>query len=200
MDQHRIRNIYEKHGYTGGVEDYVPEPLVIKFPTPSARLKWHVDARGSLIEVWRRSWGAHIIDDGVWHVSGRRDPGHVDQAYISTTRPGVIKGWHAHTRQTDRFVCVRGSVLVALCDLTSNLDPFHWKVSEVVLDAHKSPRVLTVPPGYAHGWMALDHADGDAWILNLCSHEYDGTDEFRRDPYAGPAEGVEYDWRQRRDG
>ena len=117
---------------------------------------------------------------------------------MSTTRPGVVKGWHAHTEQVDRFVVVRGSVLVALCDLTVPRE--EWRVQEVVLDCQRGPRVLTIPPGVAHGWMALEHQDGESWVMNLCSREYTGSDEFRRGPHDGPVPSVPYDWRQSRDG
>ena len=116
---------------------------------------------------------------------------------MSTTRPGVVKGWCTR-EQTARFVVVRGSVMVGLCDLT--LPREEWQVREVVLDSQRGPKILTIPPGVAHGWMALDHEDGESWVMNLCSREYDGTDEWRRPAHAGPAPGVEYNWRQSRDG
>jgi len=148
-------------------------------------LRVHVDARGALFEAWRRSWFG----------------GEVAQAYVSVTAPGVVKGWHLHLSQTDRFVLVRGRIIVAVYDLrgTLGMQPADGDaVREVALDADLAPRSLTIPPGHAHGW--INAGGGDAWTLNLCSSEYDGRDEFRRAAHDGPAPGVVYDWRRRRDG
>lgn len=222
MTPSQIAAVYLAEGYTRWPTVNVPPPPVHTDPTPSATLRWHLDSRGSLMEVWRRSWGP-LLADRRWSPSdldkvttkdreaesvsrvlaqaghpALHHPGHVSQVYVSTTRPGVVKAWHAHTKQTDRFVVVRGAVLVGLCDLLAG-DGSN-RVQEVVLDSQRGPRVLTIPPGVAHGWMALDHQDGESWVLNLCSHEYNGEDEYRRGAQDGPASGIAYDWRRSRDG
>jgi dTDP-4-dehydrorhamnose 3,5-epimerase len=163
----------------------------------SHRLAWHSDARGALIEVVRAS-----------------EVGSIAQVYLSATRPGVVKGWHLHLRQTDRFFVVRGRVIVAVCPIPIRIDHRQiWQgstperfsraepmpvISEFLLDAERAPIRVTIPPGYAHGWMAL--GSEEAWVLNAVSHEYDGMDEYRRDAHSGPFEGVPYDWRRSRDG
>lgn len=200
MTPSEIRALYLREDYARVNPIQVPAPPVRPDPTPSATLRWHLDARGSLVELWRRSWGPLLSsqEEVTEHPLVQHHPGHIAQVYVSTTRPGVVKGWHAHAEQTDRFIAVRGAVLVSLCDLTGPREG--WKVQEVVLDSQRSPRVLTIPPGVAHGWMALDHQDGESWVMNLCSREYTGADEFRRPAHAGPAPGVPYQWRQSRDG
>ena len=160
----------------------------IHFPVPSQQVrksqtvttgKWHLDGRGSLMEAYRSSW----YDDG---------GGAVRQVYISTTEPGVVKAWHLHLKQTDTFVCVRGKVLVATCKFNQS------EVETVVLDSERGPCFVHIPPGAAHGWKALGNTE--SWIVNLCSHEYDGTDEFRRGAHEGPWQGVCFDWNQNVDG
>lgn len=216
MKPEQIRRLYTREGYTRQGEVQIPPPPVTHGPTPSASLRWHLDARGSLVEVWRRSWGPLLRSQEAVqeHPLARHHPGHVAQVYVSTTRPGVVKGWHAHAEQWDRFVVVRGAVLVATLDLTTlpeRLTEYGdpgWEsrsgvqVQETVLDSQRGPQVLTIPPGTAHGWMALDHTDGEAWVMNLCSREFTGLDEWRRPPHGedGPALGVRYNWRRSRDG
>ena len=172
--------------YTEGYERYAPEPIV--FPPAPMQVKeshtvtsgkWHLDARGALMEVYRASWYAD-----------RHGP--VQQVYISVTEPGVVKAWHLHMAQTDRFVCVRGRVLVATCRHGSK------NVETVVLDATKGPQFLHIPPNVAHGWKSIGQSE--SWILNLCSHEYNGMDEYRRGAHEGPYEGVPFDWNEKVDG
>ena len=165
-------------------------PLVTDKPEPGKSglrsFRWLKDARGALVEVHRKSWF------GKSHFS---DAGTVGQAYISATRPGVVKGWHAHTRQTDRFVCIRGCVEVVTCDLhvLTNPDVTEAPITRTLLNANYQMEQLVIPPGLAHGWRALD-TTCDSWILNLCSHEYDGTDEWRREAHSGPWDGAQYAW------
>jgi dTDP-4-dehydrorhamnose 3,5-epimerase len=142
-------------------------------------LTWHLDARGGLVELFRGSWTLGYCEEPC------------RQVYISATSPGVVKAWHMHEKQTDRFILVRGRLLVVLC--RDGAPP-----KEYVLDANKTPRLLVVPPFTAHGWMALGNEE--AWVLNLVSEEYTGMDEMRRPPHEGPWPDVAYVWRRNRDG
>jgi len=178
----------------GGTEPWHARPIEVR------PLRWHVDARGALVELHRTSWHQKRLPGEVQ--LPRR--GEVAQVYASTTAEGVVKGWHLHAQQSDRFTVLRGAVLLALYDLRAHnrasrlgdeLPPVH----EVMLHAERNAAQVIVPPGWAHGWMALP-GYGEAHVLNAVSHEYDGTDEWRRNAHAGPATGKDYDWRRSRDG
>lgn len=174
-------------------------------------LRVHGDPRGSLHEAWRASWEGQVRnvptevrDSGVGLVTvwGGGPAGPIRQVYCSGTHPDVAKGWHTHAVQTDRFLVVRGRIVVALCDLRPMGDGSGPagrppQVLEVALSADL-PRTLEIPPGVAHGW--YNPGPGDALVVNLCSEEHDGGDEWRRPADAGPCDGVPYDWRRRRDG
>ncbi|MGD9817888.1 MAG: dTDP-4-dehydrorhamnose 3,5-epimerase family protein, partial [Desulfomonilaceae bacterium] len=64
-------------------------------------LKVVPDERGRLMEIMRR-------DDAFFTGFG--------QVYVSTIYPGVVKAWHYHNRQDDRFTCVRGMVKAVMYD------------------------------------------------------------------------------------
>jgi dTDP-4-dehydrorhamnose 3,5-epimerase-like enzyme len=172
----------------------------------------HVDPRGALAELWREG-----------------QDGPAAQAYISITRPNTVKGWHLHCMpgglatdpvptgaiQVDRFVLLRGRIRVGLVDLRG-YDGSLWRgletlrpsefthetgipSAEVELDAGLGFSRLDIPPGVAHGWIAL--GSDDAHVLNLVSRAYDGTQERRCDPHGPVAPGLPaWDWRARRDG
>lgn len=171
----------------------------------------HVDPRGALAELWREG-----------------QDGPAEQVYVSITRPDTVKGWHLHCTpggstdrqgpvrpQTDRFVLLRGRVRIALVDLREDQDrAAHPRTpirpdqftsitgilsAEVELDAGLGFCRLDIPPGVAHGWIALGNED--AHVLNIVSRAYDGTQERRCDPHGPVAPGLPaWDWRARRDG
>jgi len=176
--------------YQRGQRVNVPNPEICReeYGIIVRRLRWHVDPRGCLTEVFRMSWGN---DRDI------RESNHTRQVYISATARGVVKGWHLHQIQSDRFFLLSGRALLVTCDLRA-LGPHvaPGPFVETMLDV-RDPVSVTVLPGVAHGWIALD----DCAILNCVSHEYRGDDEFRTDPH-GPVcpDGPIYNWFRRRDG
>ena len=58
----------------------------------------HLDERGRLTEIHRAS----------------DDPHGYGQAYITTAAAGVVKAWHRHQRQWDRWYCVAGAAKVGI--------------------------------------------------------------------------------------
>ncbi|UCG57739.1 MAG: dTDP-4-dehydrorhamnose 3,5-epimerase family protein [Phycisphaerales bacterium] len=137
------------------------------------------DERGRLGEIMR-------ADDPWFEKFG--------QAYFTTTYPGVVKAWHYHTRQTDHFYILRGTVKVGLYDERKD-SPTSGTVNEIYLSEH-SPGLLRIPPGVLHGWMCVGQTE--AYVVNTVSemYNYDDPDEFRVDPHDT---NIPYDW-TRKDG
>jgi hypothetical protein len=65
------------------------------------QLKVVPDDRGRLMECLRN-------DDELFIRFG--------QFYMTTTFPGVVKGWHLHDGQWDNIVCVKGMIKLVLFD------------------------------------------------------------------------------------
>ena len=123
----------------------------------------HVDDRGYLVEVLRAS-----------------DP-HFDkfgQIYVSLCRRGVIKAWHAHQRQTDRFYVVAGTSKIGLWDGRPK-SPTHGRYDQVILGEHGEEALLIVPPMVWHGQMSLSEV---TYLINLPTEVYDPAqpDELRK--------------------
>ncbi len=119
----------------------------------------HADVRGSLTELYRVSW---------WPAAPR-----VSQLNLSRSAAGVLRGMHVHRRQTDRWVVISGSGLVALRDLRSG-SPSAGTTQTIEVDAPARLRAITIPPGVAHGFCAVT----DLTLLYLVDQEFDGTDEL----------------------
>ena len=114
----------------------------------------HADGRGFLAEVFReQELGARFV-----------------QANHSHSRAGVLRGLHFHRRQADAWYVVSGTAQVGLADLR---DPGSPVVATVEL-AGGDPATLLIPPGVAHGFLALTDLDLIYWV----THPYDASDEF----------------------
>ena len=132
------------------------------------------DERGHLTEMLRS-------DDEVFDRFG--------QAYITTTYPGVIKGWHMHLKQDDNVVCVRGMIKLVLYDGRVDSST-RGDVAEVFLGEQK-PLLVHIPREVYHGWKCI--SEHEAYIVNMPNelYDYDDPDEHR---LPCETEEIPYDW------
>ncbi len=123
-----------------------------------------LDERGRLTEIYRATDDAHGFG----------------QAYITTASAGVIKAWHRHRLQWDRWYCVAGAAKVGLFDAATG-------ESQTVILAADHPQLLTIPPGIYHGFTPC-HGHREAAILNMPSRPYNDSDpdEERVAPHSLP--------------
>jgi len=112
-------------------------------------------------------------DERGWFMELVREPelgSNFVQSNHSYSRKGTLRGLHWHKRQSDLWYVVAGEAQAVLVDLRTRAD----KVSsaEVILDA-SVPQLLFIPPGVAHGYLALTDLDVIYWVTHL----YDSGDE-----------------------
>ena len=118
-------------------------------------LESHADERGRFVEIMR---AANFPDQFV-------------QANHSRSRAGVLRGLHYHRHQADLWYVVKGRMQVGLADLRERRSP--PATASLVLDSD-DPAVLYVPPGIAHGFLALTDLD----LIYFVTRYFDETDEF----------------------
>lgn len=137
------------------------------------------DERGRLMEIMR-------CDDPFFSGFG--------QVYLSTVYPGVVKAWHYHKVQDDRFTCVRGMVKAVLYDDREG-SATRGLLNEFYVGEYK-PALIVIPAGVFHGWKCI--SEYEAYVINVPSEPYNRSDpdEYRTDPHEG---GIPYDW-SRKDG
>ncbi len=114
----------------------------------------HEDERGKFTEIFRT----------------KHYPMNFVQANHSRSQAGVLRGLHYHTRQADLWYVVSGSAQVGLADLRVR-DNVPRTVTFTLEGSH--PRCLYIPPGVAHGFLALTDVDLIYWV----TQEYDASDE-----------------------
>lgn len=138
------------------------------------RLRVIPDERGRLMECLRS-------DDDLFIKFG--------QMYVTTTFPGVVKGWHLHHAQWDNVVCVKGMIKLVLYDEREG-SPTKGQLDEFFVGEH-NPLLVRVPPGVWHGWKCV--SPDEAYIVNAPTevYVYDAPDQDEL-PHDTPR--IPYDW------
>ncbi len=142
-------------------------------------LKVWPDERGRLMEILRS-------DDKEFKKFG--------QIYMSTTMPGVVKGWHFHDIQWDHICCITGTIKIAAYDERKD-SKTKGEINEFYAGIH-SPKLIMMPPGVWHGWKCV--STEEAMVVNIVSEVYNKNkpDEHRIDPHNNH---IPYNW-ERKDG
>lgn len=139
---------------------------------PVKELVTHVDDRGYIVEVMRS-------DDPFFATFG--------QVYISAINPGVVKGFHKHSRQTEHISCIHGQVKLVLVDDrkgTPEIQEYHL--------SPLTPRLVVIEPEVWYGWSAV--GSEKALLINVTDTPFDpdNPDGSRLDPHNNP---WGYSWR-----
>ena len=138
------------------------------------RLKVIPDERGRLMECLRS-------DDELFIKFG--------QMYVTTTLPGVVKGWHLHHGQWDNVVCVKGMIKLVLCDGRES-SPTEGQIDELFIGEHQ-PLLVRIPPGVWHGWKCV--SPEEAYVVNAPTEVYVYEDPDQ-DELPPDTPEIPYDW------
>jgi dTDP-4-dehydrorhamnose 3,5-epimerase len=110
-----------------------------------------------------RGWFMEILREDAFGVS-------FVQGNHSHSRAGVLRGLHYHAKQSDAWYIVSGQAQVGIADLRTRSD----HPTALALDmSSDDPTVLYIPPGVAHGFLAITELDLIYWV----THYFDNTDE-----------------------
>ena len=111
------------------------------------------------------------------------------QLYMTTTYPGIVKGWHLHRVQWDNIVCVKGMIKLVLYDARA-ASPSKGDLDEFFIGQHR-PLLVRVPPGVYHGWKCVGAEK--AYIVNAPTevYRYEEPDQEELPPDTAQ---IPYDW------
>ena len=131
--------------------------------------KIYSDDRGQFLELYNPDIESHFESRGITFI----------QDNLSVSKKGVIRGMHLQrTNPQGKLIAViKGSVLDALVDLRPNSKNF-GKVSMFEIN-DRVRNMLWVPPGFAHGFQALEH---DTIFYYRVTTKYDPADECSINP------------------
>jgi dTDP-4-dehydrorhamnose 3,5-epimerase len=94
------------------------------------------------------------------------------QSNLSVSRAGTLRGIHVHRSQADYWVFLEGRAFIALLDLRTG-SPTERARQTLTIDVADGRRGIYIPPGVAHGFLALT----DAWLQYMVDAYYTGEDE-----------------------
>ena len=94
------------------------------------------------------------------------EKGQINISYINSTKH--IVAWHKHLKQTDYWVCIKGSIKVGLAT-----DKGSYTFDYL---SEKNQKILEIPPGIYHGYKALEPGTILAYYV---TRKYDPGDEIR---------------------
>lgn len=135
------------------------------------------DERGFLVELMR-------IDDEEMNAPA------IKQMIASYSYPGMIKGWHLHSKQEDHLVCVTGMVKLVLYDYRE--DSATYKVINEIFMGERYPRAVYIPPGVFHGTKNI--GQDISVVIGMPSLFYDPEDVDERRVNPMDKDIIPYDW------
>ncbi len=112
------------------------------------------------------------------------------EIYFSVIYPGIIKGWHLHSRMIINYAVVQGNIKLVLYDQRER-SRTHRQLQEIVF-GQLNYQLVRVPPGVVNGFTAVGGAG--AIVANCANIPHDPTEITRIDPFT-PS--IPYDWKVR---
>ena len=109
------------------------------------------------------------------------------EIYFSSAYPGVVKGWHLHTKMTLNYACIIGTVKLALFDEREG-SKTKGEVQQVYL-GDRNHVLVTIPPGVWNGFM--NTCEVEAIVANCSTLPHDPEEIKRLDPHENH---VPYTW------
>lgn len=134
-----------------------------------------------------------IIPDNrgmIMHMLRNDDPGFkkFGEIYFSCVYPGIVKGWHLHTKMTLNYAVVFGKIKLVLYDERKNSSTY-GQLTEI-LTGEKKYELITIPPGVWNGFKGLGKKM--SIVANCATLPHDPKEIKRIDPINNDL--VEYSW------
>lgn len=136
-----LQNPFERNLFNTFV-CYIDHPKYFPF-----KLKQSTDERGSFVETIKLSSGGQVS--------------------FSTTKPGVARGNHFHTRKAERFVVIKGKALIQLRHIGTD------KILNFKLDGNE-PSYVDMPIWHTHNITNI--GNDDLYTIFWISEFYDPSD------------------------
>ena len=120
----------------------------------------------------------------------RADADHFEkfgEIYFSVAYPGVIKGWHQHTRQTQNYAVISGMIKLVLYD--GREESSTRKELMELFVGEDNYCLVKIPPGVVNGYKT--YGSGPAIVANCATEPHDPEEMIRFDPLTS---GIPYEW------
>jgi len=109
------------------------------------------------------------------------------EVYFSTAYPGIVKGWHEHTRQIQNYAVVSGMIKLVLFDPRESSTSFGKVIELFVGDENYC--LVTIPHGVVNGYKCI--GSERAIVANCSNLPHEAGEMIRHDPFG---DAVPYNW------
>jgi dTDP-4-dehydrorhamnose 3,5-epimerase len=109
------------------------------------------------------------------------------EIYFSLAYPGVIKGWHLHTKQTQNYAVIKGMIKLVLFDSRES-SPTRGQIHELFI-GDQNYKLVTIPPGIVNGYKCI--GTDDCIVANCSDMPYADGEMLRYDPLGDK---IPYEW------
>ena len=109
------------------------------------------------------------------------------EIYFSFAYPGVIKGWHEHTKQTQNYAVIQGMIKLVLYDNRKGSSTY--KESMEIFTGEDNYQLVTIPTGIINGYKAVGVKT--AIVANCATLPHEANEMLRYDPMGDK---VPYKW------
>ena len=120
----------------------------------------------------------------------RSDDPHFEEfgeIYFSFAHPGVVKGWHEHTKQTQNYAVIQGMIKLVLYD--NRKDSSTYKEVMEVFIGEDNYQLARIPIGIINGYKAI--GTKTAIVANCATLPHEPDEMLRYDPHGSV---VAYEW------
>lgn len=126
----------------------------------------------------------------VFHMLRRDDPNFdkFGEIYFSSVYPGVVKGWHLHTKMTLNYAVIRGMIKLVLFDNRKGSST-HGEIMEI-FTGEDNYSLITIPPRVWNGFKGI--GTKTAIVANCSDLPHDSKEIQRLDPLNN--EIIKYNW------
>lgn len=124
----------------------------------------------------------------IYHIFKKTEPEfeQFGEVYLSHAYPGVIKGWHLHTQQTQNYVVIKGMIKLVLIDMR---DEAEFKGIEEYFLGDLNYCRIKIPPGVANGYKCI--GTETCTVINVSDLPHQPNEMIRIDPND---KGIGYSW------
>ena len=110
------------------------------------------------------------------------------EIYFSVCYPGVVKGWHEHTKQTQNYCVIDGMMKLVLFDNRPK-SPTYKKLQEIYMgDLNYS--LVKIPPFVVNGYKCI--GEKKCIVANCSDLSHDPNEMIRHDPIKNKL--IDYSW------
>ena len=110
------------------------------------------------------------------------------EIYFSVCYPGVVKGWHEHTKQTQNYCVIDGMMKLVLFDNRPK-SPTYKKLQEIYMgDLNYS--LVQIPPFVVNGYKCI--GEKKCIVANCSDLSHDPNEMIRHDPIKNKL--IDYSW------